>query len=83
MEEDICRLFGEMHGLHTVLVMAITADRNVRAAMIEVLPRVVETVKADPRNWETEMDKVRSEGFLRIIEDTLAKLRGAEQGAPS
>ncbi|MCY4129018.1 MAG: hypothetical protein OXG15_07225 [Gammaproteobacteria bacterium] len=82
MDEDVCRLFGEMHGLHTVLVMAIAADRNVRAAIIEVLPKIEETVRTDPRNWETEMDKVRSEGFLRIIEDTLAKLRGAQETAP-
>ena len=82
MDEATCQLFGESHGIFTVLVMAIAADRNVRASILEILPKVAKTVRDDPRNWETEADKIRTEGFLSIIEETLSRLRHAEETAP-
>ncbi|MCY3727957.1 MAG: hypothetical protein OXF97_03020 [Nitrospira sp.] len=86
MDADIIRLVGQMHGqinaLRTVLAMSIAADRNVRAILLANLPKVKEIAETDPRNWETELDKLASEGYLRIIDVILEMLEEAQETAP-
>ena len=73
---------AKCQGLKTALAMSMAADRNVRAVMLANLPKAIELNKSDPRNWETEVDKIATPGFLKMLENILEMLEEAQETAP-
>lgn len=85
-EDQIYRLLaetqGQLQGLKTALAMTIASNRTMRDVMLANLSETLESYKSDPRNWETDMDKLVSPGFVNMLENIVAMLEEAQEAAP-